>query len=84
MHNIMTIVMLIIIQTFMYTCTFVVGYSIAKLYSTVSARASGHDDQFLNDVLQCRKQLTLPGIHIMLIGQHFISIFYGSYVACRS
>ena len=23
---------------------------------------SHYDDQFLNDVLQCRKQLTLPGI----------------------
>ena len=23
---------------------------------------SDYDDQFLNDVLQCRKQLTLPGI----------------------
>ena len=32
MHNFMIVVMLIIIQTFMYTCTFVVGYSIAKLY----------------------------------------------------
>ena len=66
MHNIMIVVMLIIIQTIMYTCTFVVGYSIA-ISCTVSARTSDHDDQFLNDVLQCRKQLTLPGIHIQLI-----------------
>ena len=76
MHNIMIIVMLITIQTFMYTCTFVVGYS--KLSCTVSARMSDHDDQFLNDVLQCRKQLTLPGIHIHLIVQHFVATFYRS------
>ena len=33
---------------------------------------SDHDDQFLNNVLQCRKQLTLPGIQIQLIVQHFV------------
>ena len=39
---------------------------------------SGHDDQFLNEVLQCQKQLiTLPGIvaiHIKLIMQHFVTL----------
>ena len=39
--------------------TFIVGHSIS---CTVSARMSGYDDQFLNEVLQCQKQLTLPGI----------------------
>ena len=39
---------------------------------------SGHDDQFLNDVLQYQKQLTLPGIHIKLIVQHFVATFYRS------
>ena len=38
---------------------------------------SDHDDQFLNDVLQFRKQLTLPGIHIHLIVQHFVATFTG-------
>ena len=37
---------------------------------------SGNDDQFLNDVLQCRKQLTLPGIYIKLIVQDFVATFY--------
>ena len=78
MHNIMIVVMLIIIQTFMYTCTFVVGYSITKLYFICQNRTSDHDDQFLNDVLQCQKQLTLPGIHIQLIVQHFVATFYRS------
>ena len=48
-------VMLIIIQTFRYT--FIVGHSIS---GTVSARTWSYD-QFLNEVLQCQKQLTLPG-----------------------
>ena len=70
---------LIIIQTFMYACTFVVGYSIAKLYCICqNARTSDHDDQFLNDVLQCQRQLTLPSIHILLIVQHFIAAFHRS------
>ena len=38
---------------------------------------SDHDDQFLNDVLQFRKQLTLPGMHIHLIVQHFVATFTG-------
>ena len=73
----MIVVMLIITQTLICTCTctFVVGYSIAK-----SARTSGHDDQFefLNDEvlrMQCQKQLTLPDIHIKLIVQHFVATF---------
>ena len=55
-----------IMQIFMYT--FIVGHSVS---CTVFARISGHDDQFLNEVLQCQKQLTLPGIHVKLIVQHF-------------
>ena len=49
----------IIIQTFM--CTFIVGHSI--IYA-VSSRTSGHDGQFLNEMLQCQKQLTLLGMHV--------------------
>ena len=64
---------MITIQTFMYI--FIVGHSIS---CTVSARMSGHDDQFLNEVLQCQKQLTLPGIHIKLILQHFETTIYRS------
>ena len=60
----MTVVMLIIVQIFMYT--FVVGHSISY---TVSTRTSGYDDLFLNKVLQFQKQLTFPGIHIKLIVQ---------------
>ena len=48
---------LIIMQTFMYT--FIVVHSIS---CTISARISEHDGQFLNEVLQCQKQLTLPTI----------------------
>ena len=32
---------------------------------------SGHHDQYLNEVLQCQNQLTLSGMHIKLIVQHF-------------
>ena len=38
---------------------------------------SGHDDQFLNKMLQCQKQLTLPGVHIKLFVQHFVQLFIG-------
>ena len=49
-------------NTNIYVYAFIVRHSIANLY-TVSARMSGHDDQFLNEVLQCQKQLTLPGTY---------------------
>ena len=41
--------------------TFIVGHSVS---CTVYATTSGHDDQFLNEVLQCQKQSTLPGVAI--------------------
>ena len=72
----MIVVMLIIIQMFMNI--FIVGHSVS---CTVPARTSGHDDHFLNEVLQCQKQLTLPGIHVKLIVQHFITTIYRSYHA---
>ena len=34
----------------------------------------------LNDVLQCRKQLTLPGILIKWIVQHFVATFCRPYM----
>ena len=55
--------------------TFIVGHSMS---CTVSARISNHDDQFLNEVLQCQKQLALFGIHVKLIVQHFEITIYRS------
>ena len=53
----MIVGMLIKIQIFMYT--FIFRHSISCI---VSAKTSGYDDQFLNEVLQCQKQLNLPGV----------------------
>ena len=48
------------------------NWTFCKLYAlAISARMSGNDDQFLNEVLQYQKQLPLPGIHVKLIVQHF-------------
>ena len=46
------------------THSYVVGDSISCIES---ARITCHNDQFLNEVMQCQKQLTLPGICIKLI-----------------
>ena len=53
----MIIVMLTIIQTFM--CTSIVGHSISCTVATYLP----DDDQFLNEVVPCQKQLILSNTH---------------------
>ena len=64
-------------QTLNFMYTFIVGRSIS---CTVSTRTYDYDDQFLNEVLQCQKQLTL---HIKLIVQHFEITVYRSVICMQ-